>query len=147
MAQIRAYASLLFGRAGAAEFTSHSHALSNAAAPSGFPLQWLAAKMSVLDSFSLLANLQRYALVSPPAISVSIPHACSSNTTPVSRRAMQNLVSWFSRAAIFPRTIPLPGVAALVPRALTPGYRALAPNGAAQGILLVVGYLPLVIGR
>ena len=33
----------------------------------------------------------------------------------------------------FPRTVPLPGVAALVPRALTPGYRALAPNGAAQG--------------
>ena len=47
----------------------------------------------------------------------------------------------------FPAHHPFPGVAALVPRALTPGYRALAPNGAAQGILLVVGYLPLVIGR
>ena len=47
----------------------------------------------------------------------------------------------------FPAHRPITGVAALVPRALTPGYRALAPNGAAQGILLVVGYLPLVIGR
>ena len=47
----------------------------------------------------------------------------------------------------FPTHRPHSRVAALVPRALTPGYRALAPNGAAQGILLVVGYLPLVIGR
>ena len=41
MAQIRFSASyFLFGRAGAAaEITSHPHTQSNAAAPSGFPLQ------------------------------------------------------------------------------------------------------------
>ena len=38
----------------------------------------------------------------------------------------------------FPAHAPLPGVAALVPRALTPGYQALAPNGAAQGKLLII---------
>ena len=38
----------------------------------------------------------------------------------------------------FPTHRPFPGVAALVPRALTPGYRALAPNGAAQGILSII---------
>ncbi len=38
----------------------------------------------------------------------------------------------------FPAHVPLPGVAALVPRALTPGYRALAPAGAAQGKILSI---------
>ena len=35
----------------------------------------------------------------------------------------------------FPAHAYLPEVAALVPHALTPGYQALAPNGAAQGKL------------
>ena len=33
---------------------------------------------------------------------------------------------------------PIPGVAALVPHALTPGYRARAPNGAVQGKTLII---------
>ena len=37
-----------------------------------------------------------------------------------------------------PAHASLPGVAALVPRALTPGYRALAPAGAAQGKILSI---------
>jgi hypothetical protein len=62
----------------------------------------------VLDSFSLWANLQRFTSVPPPAISTSIPHASSLNTIPVTRRTTHKLVSWFSCAAIFPRTIPSP---------------------------------------
>ena len=95
---------------------SHSHTPSNAAAPSGFPLQCLAATEQLLGSFSLLANLHRCATVSTPAISVSIPHACSLKPTSVSRRATHTLDSIFSCAAIFPRTgrsatelSPLPG--------------------------------------
>ena len=42
----------------------------------------------------------------------------------------------------FPAHAPLPGVAALIPRALTPGYQALAPNGAAQGKILSFLYCP-----
>ena len=38
----------------------------------------------------------------------------------------------------FPAHAPLPGVAALVPHTLTPGYQALAPTGAAQGKLLII---------
>ena len=43
-------------------------------------------------------------------------------------------VARYSRGAIVIKRRPAPGVAALVPRALTPGYRALAPDGAAQGV-------------
>ncbi len=39
-------------------------------------------------------------------ISAAIPHASSSNPAYVSRRATHTLVSTFSRAAIFPRTVP-----------------------------------------
>jgi hypothetical protein len=52
-------------------------------------------------------------------------HAGSSHATPFSRRAMNTLVAMLSRAAILPARRPFPGVAALVPRALTPGYRPL----------------------
>ena len=45
-------------------------------------------------------------LILAKIISVSIPHAGSSNTTPFSRRTTHNLVSWFSRAAIFPAHRP-----------------------------------------
>ncbi|MBQ4440859.1 MAG: hypothetical protein II899_01975, partial [Bacteroidales bacterium] len=38
----------------------------------------------------------------------------------------------------FPAHAPLPGVAALVPHTLTPGYQALAPAGAAQGKTLSI---------
>ena len=38
----------------------------------------------------------------------------------------------------FPAHATLPGVAALVPHTLTPGYQALAPTGAAQGKLLII---------
>ncbi len=39
-------------------------------------------------------------------ISTAIPHAGSSNPTLIPRRATHTLVSTFSRAAIFPRTVP-----------------------------------------
>ena len=45
-------------------------------------------------------------LILAKIISVSIPHAGSSNTTPFSRRTTHNLVSWFSRAATFPAHRP-----------------------------------------
>ncbi len=105
--------------------TSHSHTQSNAAAPSGFPLQCLAATAQVLDSFTLFANFLRCATDSPPAISVSIPHAGSSNPSSVSRRAAHNLVSIFSRAATFPRSIPSSDIS----RTSTFGYQAFVPNG------------------
>ena len=45
----------------------------------------------------------------------------------------------------YPAYTPLPGVAALVPHALTPGYQALAPSGAAQGKLLLTLYYYLYV--
>ena len=87
-------------------------------------------------------------------ISTAIPHACSSNPTPISRRATHTLVSTFSRAAIFPRAV-LPHTALLrrlygVNKILSLRdcsrksivyyfYRALAPDGTAQGKLLIIG--------
>ena len=46
----------------------------------------------------------------------------------------------------FPAHAPIPGVAALVPHALTPGYQALAPAGAARGKLLTIIF-PLLSRR
>ena len=58
-----------------------------------------------------------------PAISASIPHACSSDPTPVSRRTSCFLVSTFSRAAIFSRAPSFPGVKAREKNATTSGRR------------------------
>ena len=109
MAQIRGFCIFfLFGRAGAAAETTITHATK--------------CRRAVGLSVPMAGM---------PAISTSIPHACSSDTTPVSRRTSCFLVSTFSRAAIFPHAPSIPGVAALVPRALTPGYRGLQPYRAA----------------
>ena len=89
MAQIRGFCIFfLFGRAGAAAETTITHATKCRRAVG------LSVPMAV-----------------KPAISTAIPHACSLNPTPVSRRTPCFLVSTFSRAAIFPRAPSVPGAA------------------------------------
>ncbi len=75
----------------------------------------------------------RQGRITTKIISTAIPHACPSDPTPVSRRATNTLVSTFSRAAIIPRTQPSQGLQR---------YRALAPDGAAQGNILSFLYCP-----
>ncbi len=90
--------------------TTNAHAIKFAAAPSGFTLQWRAAAEQALDSFFPFRKSPKVSNGSPPAISVAIPHARSSNLTSVPRRTTYTLVSIFSRAAIVSRTHPSHGL-------------------------------------
>lgn len=90
--------------------TTNAHAIKFAAAPSGFTLQWRAAAEQALDSFFPFRKSPKVSNGSPPAISVAIPHARSSNLTSVPRRTTYTLVSIFSRAAIVSRTHPSQGL-------------------------------------